>query len=184
MENYKFILYLDLDGVLTSEDYIIYIHNSFVKNENDENNKTNLHYRNFMQQYCFSKKAVDFLNKLYDNIPYCIILTSTRRFEFTSTEWNLIFKLNGIKAYVGGRTNKLKEYKHDKYNWRAEEIEDYHFKGKGMFTFKNIPFLIIDDDNFDLLEYEDKLIHVNPKTGVTLDYYNEVLEKLKVQGVK
>lgn len=179
IENYKFILYLDMDGVMTGSNYIIKIHDALV-DKNDENK--DFEYRNFMQQYCFQKEAVQFLNKLYDLIPYTIILSSTRRFEFTPTEWNTIFRMNRIKAYIGGRTKKISKGEH--ISWREDEIEDYQFKGSGMFTFKNIPFLIIDDDIFDLYKYEDKLIHVNTDTGLTLQYFDEAVNKLKKQGVE
>lgn len=177
---FRFILYLDMDGVLTSEDYIIKIHDSLMNDMTREEYR----YRSFMHQYCFQTEAIDCLNKVYDKFPFVTILSSTRRFEFIPTEWNTIFKINNYKSYIGGRTNKLKHYTNDRYYWRADEIRDYHFEGGGMFTFKNIPFIIIDDDNFDLLEFEDKLIHVDTKHGLTLDYYDEIIQKLEIQGVK
>lgn len=179
-EIYKFILYLDMDGVLTSSNYIIYIHDHLV--DKDDEDKITYKYRNFMQQYCFQREAVDCLNKLYDKFPYCIILTTTRRFEFTSTEWNLIFRLNGIKAYVGGRTKSL-AFDKNRYTWREDEIYDYH-NAEGMFNFKNIPLIVIDDDSYDLQKYKDRLINVKTETGLTMDYYQEILDKLKAQGVK
>lgn len=178
--NFKFILYLDMDGVLTSEDYIIKIHESLM----NDMTKEEYRYRNFMQQYCFQKEAIDCLNKVYDKFPFVTILSSTRRFEFTPTEWNTIFGINDYKSYIGGRTDKLKHYTNGRYSWRADEIRNYHFKEKSMFNFKDIPFIIIDDDNFDLLEFEDKLIHVTTKHGLTLDYYDEIVQKLEIQGVK
>ncbi len=178
-EKYKFILYLDMDGVTAGSNYIVKIHNALIHKE-DENK--DFEYRNFMQQWCFQKEAVEFLNKLYDVAPYTIILTTTRRYELTPTEWNTVFKINKVKAYIGGRTNRIP--KENYISWREDEIEDYHFKGSGMFTFKNIPFLIIDDDIFDLYKYEDNLIHVDTETGLTMDYFQEALDKLKAQDVK
>lgn len=178
MKNYKFILYLDMDGVTAGSNYIIKIHEALV-DENEENK--DFEYRNFMQQWCFQKEAVEFLNRLYDIVPYTIILTTTRRFELTPTEWNTVYRINRIKAYIGGRTRKIS--KENYISWREYEIEDYHFKGEGMFTFKNIPFLIIDDDYYDLQMYKDKLIHVNTETGLTMDYFQEALDKLKLQGI-
>lgn len=156
----KFILYLDMDGVLTSEDYIIKMHDALVFDKE-------FRYRNFMHQYCFQREAIDCLNKVYDKYPFATILSSTRRFEFTPLEWNTIFKINDYKSYIGGRTNKLKHYTNYRYSWRADEIRDYHFKD-GTSVLKDIPFIIIDDDNFDLLEFEDKLIHVNTKTRIDI----------------
>lgn len=181
-EKYKFIMYLDMDGVLMSEKYIIYIHDTFIKDKK-ERNETEFYYRNFMHKYCFQKEAVDFFNKLYEKFPYCIILTSTRRFEFLPKEWNLIFSINNVKAYVGGRTASFSKDK-SKFTWREDEIEQYHFSGSKSFSFRKLPFLIIDDDSYDLQRYKDKLINVKGETGLTLDYYNEALEKLKLQGVE
>ena len=45
-EKYKFIMYLDMDGVLMSEKYIIYIHDTFIKDKK-ERNETEFYYRNF-----------------------------------------------------------------------------------------------------------------------------------------
>lgn len=178
MEKYKFIMYLDLDGVLTSSDYIKYIHKRFINSRHKE-----FEYRNFMHKYCFQREAVECLNKLYDLLPYCIIITSTRRFEFTPTEWDFIFKLNGIKPYVGGRTLSFSKNK-NRFTWREDEIEQYHYNKGSMFNFEKIPFIVIDDDIKDLMKLQDKLIKVKTKGGLTLEYYNEIINKLKLQGVE
>lgn len=177
---YKFILYLDYDGVLNSENYFVKIHDLFIKGQDGEGDEEKDYtYRNFMHQFCIQKEAVECLNKVYDKFPFCIILTATRRFEFTCTEWNFFFnKLNKVKAYVGGVTGKSEKH------WREDEIEAYHFKDCGMFSFKRLPFIILDDDTFDLQKFKDKLVNTNYKTGLTLDYYDEIIEKLKQQGVK
>ena len=135
-----------------------------------------------MQQWCLQREAVDCLNAIYDKFPFTIILTTTRRFELKPTEWNTIFKINNVKAYIGGRTNKISKGNH--ISWREDEITDYHFKKDSMFNFENIPFIIIDDDSFDLQKYKDKLINVKTETGLTMDYYDEIIEKLKNQGVE
>lgn len=179
-QQFRFILYLDMDGVTASSDYIIKIHDTFVGKQDDENK--DFRYRNFMQQWCLQKEAVDCLNAVYDKFPFVIILTSTRRFELTPTEWNTIFRINDVKAYVGGRTNKIPKGNH--ISWREDEITDYHFKKDSMFNFENIPFIIIDDDSFDLQKYKDKLVNVKTETGLTMDYYDEIIEKLRVQGVQ
>lgn len=174
-ENYRFIMYLDYDGVLNSENYYMKIYKDFVQNDD---NKKDFYYRNFLSQFCIQKEAVECLNKVYDKFPFCIILTCTRRFEFTPTQWNFFFKeLNKVKAYIGGRTGKSKNF------WREDEIYEYH-NHSGLFNFKNIPLLVIDDDTKDLQKYKDKLINTNTKTGLTLDYYDEIIEKLKEQGVE
>ena len=69
MINNKFILYLDLDGVLTSEDFIVYTHNCLTKH-NTNKNKNSLHCRNFLRQYCFQQE--DFSLALMIGILYLI----------------------------------------------------------------------------------------------------------------
>lgn len=176
MINSKFILYLDLDGVLTSEDFIVYTHNCLTKH-NTNKNRNSLHCRNFLQQYCFQQEGIDYLNKLYNEIPYDIVLSSTRRFQFSINDWNFIFNLNKIEPNIIGITPRFSLNK-DRYTWREDEIYKYHSK------LNNIPFIIIDDDSFDLQKYKDKLINVKTKSGLTLDYYNETIKKLKLQGVE
>lgn len=186
MENkYKFVIYLDLDGVLTSSDYIEYIHRVFT-NDNKikyygDFEKKSFHYRNFMHQCCFQHEGVECLNKVFNIVPYCIVLTSTRRFEYTPDEWNFIFKLNGIKADIIGRTDSF-SFKENKFTWREDEIYKYHNHDNP--KLKELPFIVIDDDKFDLMKYEDKLINVKTETGLTMKYFNEMIEKLKAQDVK
>lgn len=177
MDKCKFVLYLDLDGVLTSSNYIVMVHKSFVK-KNDKK----FHYRNFMHQYCFQEEGVQYLNELYDLAPYCIVLTSTRRFQFDKNEWTFLFSLNGIKAEVVGRTDSF-SFKPDRFTWREDEIYKYHYHSSP-FGKNDTPFIIIDDDNFDLMTYTDKLIHVNTETGLTMEYLEETKQKLKNQNVE
>lgn len=178
MSDCKFIIYLDLDGVLTSNDYIEYIHKRFIEYEGQDE----FHYRNFMHQYCFQYEGIECLNKLYDKFPYCIVLSSTRRFQFTINEWNFIFKLNGLKPNILGRTSKF-SFDEDKYTWREDEIYKYHYHESPM-NAKELPFIIIDDDIFDLMKYKDRLIHVKTEVGLTLKNYNEIIDKLRLQGVE
>lgn len=177
--NSKFILYLDLDGVLTSENFIVYTHNCLTE-YNENKNKNTLHCRNFLQRFCFQQEGIDYLNKLYNEIQYDIVLSSTRRVEFSLDNWNFIFNLNKIKPKIIGITPHF-SFNKDRYTWREDEIYKYHFIDNKL---NNIPFIIIDDDIFDLQKYKDRLIKVNTESGLTLDYYNETLEKLKNQGVK
>lgn len=176
MSNSKFLLFLDLDGVLTSENYIVYTHNCLTKYNKDKN-KNSLHCRNFLQRYCFQKAGIDYLNKLYEHTKYDIVLSSTRRFEFDLDKWNFIFKMNSIKPDIIGITTRF-SFNKEKFTWREDEINKYLIDNK-----IKIPFIVIDDDKFDLMTLEDKLIHVNTKLGLTLNNYNETKIKLKKQGV-
>ena len=62
--------------------------------------------------------------------------------------------------------------------------EDGKRKLRKLKPYKNCVFLQLDDDSFNLQKYKDKLINVKTKSGLTLDYYNETIEKLKSQGVE
>lgn len=176
MSDFKFILYLDMDGVTASSSYIIKIHN-YIINKEDENK--DWEYRNFMQNWCFQKEAVECLNSIYDIIPYKIVLSTTRRFELDINGWNTVFKINKIKAEIIGRTSKC-AFDKNKYTWREDEIYKYHYIDHDL---KDVSLIIIDDDSFDLQKFEDKLIKVDGTEGLTMKYYKEILDKLYKQGI-
>ena len=87
-------MFLDLDGVMSPSNHLIQIHNKLNKYELENQRKEMFSYINFMQHYCFSYNAIQVLNDIYDSIPYNIVLTSTRRYEFSIAEWNTIFKIS------------------------------------------------------------------------------------------
>ena len=172
-ERFKFIMYLDFDGVITPSDYIMEMHKKLV---GDEKSDEGLHYRNFNQRYCFSYNAVKFLNDLYDKCPYVIVMTTTRRFEHSVKEWRFIFKMNGIKPDIIDRTKFIKA-------WREEEIVEYQ-KRNTVFSISKIPYIIVDDDSFDLKSLEDKLLLVNTKTGLVDKDMEKAVKILKAQGLE
>ena len=169
-QDYEAFVFLDLDGVMTSNNYIINIHNTFIRDKEFPNH----HYKNFMTQYCFQQEGVVFLNELAKNFKYAIIISSTRRYEFSPEEWNFIFRLNGIHVPVIGTT-----YKTVYSNLREDEIEEY----REINHIQNIPFIAIDDDIFDLktLNQENKLIKVDTKEGLTVFYLRQAINLLNQQ---
>lgn len=166
----KFILFLDYDGVCNSEVFFRDIFKAIFKNEKDGEY---YYYRNFLDEFCIQESAVKTLNKLYDIIPFSIVLTATKRGSYNIRQWNAYFTFNNIKAKVIGKT------KYDRYRYRAREIKDY------LDTHNcNKPFVVVDDDHADLHEYDDKLINTETMYGLTEKYIPEILDKLKKQGVK
>ena len=158
----NYIIFLDLDGVLTPCNYLKYIHNKFVNEDNS------FHYRNILQRYIFSEDSVKCLNYLYDKCKYSIVLSSTRRYEFSLEQWNFIFDINQIKPNIIGVTPASSNC------IRQDEITSYINKHNC-----KLPFIVIDDDTFDLEQYKDVLIYVNGQTGLTLDYMGIIQQKLK-----
>ena len=168
--DFECFIFLDLDGVMTSEDYIIKMHECFIKDKEDPN----FHYRHFMQQYCFQEEGVEFLNKLYEKYTYAIVITSTRRYEFTPDKWNFLFQLNGIKAPVIGITSKILGN-----GAREDEIMKYRIDN----YIDDVPFLAIDDDIFDLQEInvERKLIKVTTEKGLIPYYLPQAITSINQQ---
>ena len=171
--HFNFIMYLDFDGVITPSKYIEEMHKKLV---GDEKTPEGLFYRNFNHKYCFSYKAIEFLNALYDKCHYAIVMTTTRRFEHSVKEWRFIFKLNGIKADIVDRTKFIRA-------WREEEILEYHNR-TGFFSISHVPYIVVDDDSIDLKTLSDKLLLVNNQEGLTMDYLPKAIQILKDQGVK
>ena len=171
--HFNFIMYLDFDGVITPVDHTINMHNKFIEGDK---NKEDLFYRNFNQQYVFSYKAIEFLNQLHSKLPFAIVMTSSRRFEFSVKEWRFIFKLNGIKPEIVDRTKNIR-------TWREEEILEYQNR-KTFFSVSHVPFIVVDDDSFDLKSLEDKLLLVNGQHGLTMDYMPIAKRILRNQNLK
>lgn len=178
MNNCKFYMFLDLDGVMSPSNHLIQIHNKLNKYELENQRKEMFSYINFMQHYCFSYNAIQFLNDIYDSIPYNIVLTSTRRYEFSIAEWNTIFKINKIKAPIVGRTDKYSKTENH-FIWREDEIEKYITD----YNLSEYPYIVIDDDVADLLNIKDHLINVNTDTGLTMNYIQLILRLLILQGL-
>ena len=166
MDNSKFILFLDLDGVLTPTNYLKMMHNKFITKDK------NFHYRNIMQRYIFDSDCVENLNQLYNKCKYSIVLTSTRRAEFTIEQWNFIFDINNIKADIIDCTPVSPNFV------RQDEIKQYINTNN-----ITIPFIIIDDDIYDLIYYRSRLVHVMTSEGYNKNYFNKTLDILKWQGV-
>lgn len=166
MDNSNFLLFLDLDGVLTPTKYLEEMHKKFITKDK------NFHYRNIMQRYIFDSNCVENLNQLYIKCKYSIVLTSTRRAEFTLEQWNFIFDINDIKANIIGCTPTSDNFV------RQDEIRQYISKNN-----INIPFIIVDDDIYDLIYYRSRLIHVLSSEGYNKNYFNKTLDILKWQGV-
>ena len=166
----NYIVFLDLDGVMTSTNYIEYVHKRFTLRGN-----TKFKYRNFMHKYCFQEESIEYLNELYKLKPYGIVLTSTRRGEFKKMEeWNTIFKINGIDAPLIGRTECSEN------NIREQEIIEYNKRC----LFKNRPFIVLDDDTYDLKSLKSNLVHIDGKYGLSPKYLKISVEKLQSQGVE
>lgn len=171
--HFNFIMYLDFDGVITPTDYIVNMHNKFIEGDK---NKEDLFYRNFNQRYVFSYKAIEFLNELYSKLPFAIVMTSSRRFEFSVKEWRFIFKLNGIRPEIVDRTKNIR-------TWREEEILEYQNRDT-FFSVSHVPFIVVDDDSFDLKSLEDKLLLINNQQGLNIDYMPKAIKILQDQNLK
>ncbi len=96
------ILFLDIDGVLTSDTTPI----------SDK------------LLYAFSPKCVQVLNAILQKYKLKIVLTSSWRTVFDAEKQNQVFKENGVIQMPYGQTSNLG------YNNRSEEIKAYLKKRK------------------------------------------------------
>lgn len=112
-------------------------------------------------------QAIAWLNKLYREIPYNIVVTSTWR---TSKKYKECLYNAGLnkKIKILGRTKRLDTK-------RGTEIQDWLDTNKDL----NINNFVILDDDMDMEHLVDKLVLTDACIGINCYVYEEVLKKLK-----
>ncbi len=153
------IIFLNIDGVLISEDYIL----------NNSNNLSNLYRINNSKIYIkFEDDKIKLLKGLVNEFNAYIILVSY---------WCLSNSLDDFK-------DMFKEYDLDS---RIIDVVPYMpiRSGDRIYKWKNIKKIDIDNNNFvifdneDVGKYIDKHICCNPKVGLTEDNINKAKQLLK-----
>ena len=136
------VLFLDIDGVINSEDYAMYRHET----------------KKFDLDEAIDERAVAFLNYIIDQTEAKVVLSSSWRGSFEETENRL--KAAGFKYDFFDKTpyhttrhrgTEIQEWI-DKYEKDHEPIESY---------------VIIDDDNDMLESQENNFVQCNFVHGLT-----------------
>lgn len=140
------VIFLDIDGVLNTNDYISSL--MYICNENN----------NYFDEfgYKFDPRAVNWLRYIINSTNAKIVISSSWRLNGKIVMCKMWEKRN-LPGTVIGVTPYL-----SKLRSRGEEI-NYWLKD----TKENIEsYCIIDDDNFDILQ-RDNLVQTDSKFGLT-----------------
>lgn len=154
--NNKPIIFLDFDGVVET----IYW-------EKAEDGSWSFNIHKHSRNELNNKQAIGWLNELYKNVPYDIVVSSTWRIRMSVEELQELITNSGFNKDIKviGKTPQL-------YQSRGYEIQqwidDNNFKGK---------FIIIDDDS-DMCHLLPLLVRTDCQLGFTIYDYNKALNLL------
>jgi len=137
MTNFDFVLFLDIDGVLNTRDFLTQQHFKFMSETTKQDR-----FGNIWRKYHIDKRRIKILNLLMNSIN-CekIVLCSAWRKSFDSVEdCNLFFREVGLEKKIIDFTPKssydnkrgtevevwLEENNNPKYLVLEDEVSDYH----------------------------------------------------------
>lgn len=149
----KKIIFLDIDGVLNSQD--------FYASDRYDRTKSRLEYESMLDPH-----AIKRLNEIIERTGAYLVLSSTWRLRFRSkyarTDIQEFFSKAGIKGTFLGRTTT----KWDRF--RGNQIQQWLDDQRG----EPESFIILDDDS-DMVHLSQHLVHCKNQHGLT----DEVVEK-------
>ena len=161
---YNPILFLDIDGVLNSEDYA----NLYTEKEWD-----NLTY---IERH-IDDKAVQLINYICDNTKAQVVISSTWRCGRSIEQLQNILDFRGATFKIIDKTPE-----HD-ISYRGYEIDAWISKNRSKdkdgnyFEFTN--YAILDDDIEDMLiKQKDNIFKINRFTGITRKDADRIVEFL------
>lgn len=155
----KFI-FLDIDGVLNSEQY--YVEKPESERIKEFNSKFRRHIASGLAN--INPEAVSLLNTLINKTEAKIVISSSWRGDYALQS---IFTLAGINSSIYGETPRLES------RWRGMEINKWLEGVEGPYK-----YVIIDDDN-DMLESQlNNFVQTDWKVGLTEENINEAIKIL------
>ncbi len=158
------VIFLDIDGVLNTEKTYEKIYNEYILTNH--------------KSVPIDEEKIIYLKEIVEATTARIILSSSwRRFcefennKIVSTDTNMNYLINILKKY------NLEIYditSYEKNGHRGLEIEEWltHHKVES--------FIIFDDIETDLKEFNEELIQTNSHIGLTKNHINLAIEKLNL----
>jgi hypothetical protein len=158
------ILFLDIDGVLNSDQWD--------QTERPTNN-------DFLEDQ-FDPKAVDLLNDLVEAIDAQIVLTSSWRLNFEKAEMNELFSKVGIHRDIISFTPNLNAGQ--SYLTRGNEILKWCIDNENRTQSKAnnyLDYLILDDNADFLLCQANNFFQTDASLGLTPKIVKEIIKKFR-----
>lgn len=148
------IIFLDIDGVLNSEEF-------FIHREHTPEAK-----KKWTEQSDIDRNAVELLNKITDATDAKIVISSAWRVGRTKEWLDGFFTGVGVRGKVVDRTANFS-------NERLDEVKDW------LEIFPEVEKFIILDDEFDWGNLSDRFVKTSWKTGLTDYHVEKAIELLK-----
>lgn len=169
------IIFLDIDGVLNSDAYIVtdaYFNECLAIGVEDP-----LDYEVVIKAHHLhlDPKAIHLLNQLVADSGAQVVLSSTWRIRYSLDEMNAMLKLRGATFELTDKTPQIRFSR----VFRGEEIRDY------LKALKEKPeaFVII-DDNDEFPKFQKQFVHTNEKVGLTQEHVDKALKILGIENGK
>lgn len=181
------ILFLDIDGVLNSEQYAEWCYTEEGKKYINEENG----------DFFVDKNAVKFIEQLCENYNVRLVISSSWReisLEATKYAFDKYKDLKCLIKYIVGITPKY----HDEDSIRGNEIHDFliyigntnvrnykQFYDEDYFKFNDdelkIDYCIVDDDD-DMMQYQqDNFIKIDNYSGITKNDIKKIKQILNIK---
>ena len=151
------IIFLDFDGVVNTIYYRFY----------NRDNQYKFRYANSADGLVNNEQAIQWLNELYNQFPFDIVVTSTWR---THCNYRKILYNSGLNIWISilGHTPNISGAE------RGEEITQWIIDNNE----QNTDIIILDDDE-DMGIMKSSLVKCDPYLGFTIYQYQECLKKMK-----
>lgn len=179
------ILFLDIDGVLNSTEFMKATHKGYGKPptrwERQLITKALEHWeaphmelpkarrmiQNDIRQ--LDRAAIERLNEIIRQTGAKIVVSSTWRMWYRPAGFQLILEAYGLQGEVIDRTWLSPS------RYRAHEIRKWLEEA----TLKIESFVALDDDSFDMVEVADRLVNTNCLTGLLDEHIERAVEILR-----
>lgn len=161
------IIFLDIDGVLNSEDYL----SKPETRKNIEEARDTLHFVSAQ----VDQQAVGVLNELCSDTGAQIVISSTWRTLFPTETLDDVLHGRGLdpRARIIGKTPRLGGARGDEIvQWLGTAAEHARIGGEPVESF------VILDDDADMGELGDRLVQTDPKHGLTRQHTKRARELL------
>jgi len=158
-------LFLDIDGVLNSDDW-------YSSEEYNDLVKRDLHKKGHIPDHHIDSKAVRLLSDFLREYPLDVIISSSWRLHYSLDEIKEILKLKGFRGKIVDRTEM--NIQKDKTLPRGWLIANY-IQGKKI---KPGEIIIFDDKN-NMNDLNHRFILTNGKHGLTEEDIQKAKKKIK-----
>lgn len=170
------VLFLDLDGVLNSLDFL-------------RNRQGRFHSGTFVERVCFSidPLSIPHLNAIIDETGCQLVLSSTWRNGDRWTDVIEGLRRRGVRGHFLGRTPAVTEQDFsvfERYTGRRPQMMEPYPRGyeiqQWLDKHRSVTSFVIVDDDDDMAHLSDRLVRTDPVVGLQSEDAKRAIELLNV----